>query len=121
MRHAPPRTVDARALLAPFDPLVFYRPRIDWLFDFHYRIEIYTPAPQRVYGYYVTPFLLGDRLVGRVDLHRDRAAGHAACTPGDMGVGGGAHRRARRKSSSAMAKWLGLGAVDLEGTHLPLS
>lgn len=72
---ARPRRIGATAILTPFDPVVWFRDRAERLFDFDYRIEIYTPAPQRRFGYYSLPVLVDDDIVGRLDLKADRAAG----------------------------------------------
>jgi hypothetical protein len=108
-----PRRVSGRALLCPFDPLIWERDRTERLFGFRYRIEIYVPEPRREYGYYVFPFLLDGELVARVDLKADRATATLR-VPGAFAEPGVDTARVVAELAAelhTMAAWLGLDAV----------
>lgn len=111
-----PRAIRGLALLCPFDPVVWFRPRAERLFNFHYRIEIYTPPAKRIYGYYVFPILLDGELVGRIDLKADRQAGilrvRGAYT--EAGVEPARVAPPLVTELETMATWLGLNDVSVE-------
>lgn len=110
-----PRNLRGTALLSPFDNLVWCRPRVERLWDFHYRIEIYVPEPKRVYGYYVLPFLMEGELVARVDLKTDRQDDvlRVKGTFGEPGIDRVAVGRAMRTELETLASWLGVGDIEI--------
>ena len=119
-----PGRATGTALLSPFDPVCWYRPRLERMFGVEYRLEIYTPAPKRVYGYYALPFLLGDQIVARVDLKADRPGGALLVQSAwhEPGLAPGARRRpadavasSLAEELSRMAAWLKLDEVVVAG------
>ena len=112
-----PRKTRVRALVSPFDSVMFERSRLEALFDFFYRIEIYVPSPKRIHGYYVYPFLLGEDFVARVDLKADRQAGvlrvNGAWAEADRHHPVPEIAAELAAELDLMAGWLGLEAIEV--------
>ncbi len=110
-----PKSIDVRAIVSPFDPLLWERKWTKAVFGFDYQIEIYVPGPKRIYGYYVLPFLLGDRFAARVDLKADRKTStllvHAAYV--ERGFDAGRVADAVAEELRSMATWLSLDSFAL--------
>jgi uncharacterized protein YcaQ len=111
-----PRRMVADALLSPFDPVVWERDRALRIFGFHYRIEIYTPAAKRIFGYYTLPVLIDDRIVARIDLKSDRQNGvlrvQSAWNEADAATGSEGRIVALLRQA---ARWQGLNTIEFSG------
>jgi len=114
-----PRAIGGASLLSPFDPAVWFRPRAERLFDFHYRIEIYVPAARRRWGYYVLPFRVGDRIVARVDLKADRQARRLRVLNAheEANIDAGHCCRCLAAELDALGTWLGLDGIEVEARN----
>lgn len=110
-----PRNISAKSLLSPFDPVVWFRPRAQRLFNFHYRIEIYVPAHKRKWGYYVLPFLMNDQIVARVDLKADRKSSTLLVLAAheEPGINLEETSAALTKELMTLGDWLGLKAIKV--------
>ena len=110
-----PKSINAQSLLSPFDPVVWFRPRAERLFDFHYRIEIYVPENKRKWGYYVLPFLMDNRIVARVDLKADRQASTLLVKAAHPEVGRDTEQvtAALAMELRTLASWLGLEKIKV--------